>query len=520
MSVAISSPPLIVDEEHERQDAGFKEELARQGPITDEELVKFRQEWKQEVLSKKNGAGAGPSSRKEVSPSKAAKRTSPLPTMSSLLPDLDEIQPGPSRPKIPSKQPALKEKESAVQLYAKAVENEQSGRLNEALMLYRKAFKLDGGLSLLDPCFAKLTNDAIDGVERAYAKQVAAATALAKDAVEEARSVAPSSADVVSSAAPIDEPYSFERHIQLHPDYEKSAPPLPIAPSAKLSITTRCSPLTTIFRSLPVPTSDLVFLPQDEDLPLPLASLPHELMEPILSHLDVGSLERFGSTCWKARYLTSRAQAWQAIARGIYRPPAMVSAELDITELNKRHNGEWRTTVLEEERVRMDGCYISVCHYIRPGAGDQWVTITHLITYHRFLRFYPDGSVISFLTTEHPSDIVPILRPTLRAKGLHFGRWHLLRSDDQDENVDSPKIRGKPRAKIYITDLVEPGNANPKYEFEMDLDLLATGRGRWNKLDLANYSTINRATGEELQLNLKHQKPFYFSKVKSYNPPF
>ena len=69
-------------------------------------------------------------------------------------------------------------------------------------------------------------------------------------------------------------------------------------------------------------------------------------------------------------------------------------------ELARRHDMEWRTTFLEEQRLRMDGCYISVCHYLRPGAGDEWVAVTHMITYHRFLRFYPDGTVISFLTTD------------------------------------------------------------------------------------------------------------------------
>lgn len=37
-------------------------------------------------------------------------------------------------------------KEQAVALYARAVEHEQAGKLNEALMMYRKAFKLEGEL--------------------------------------------------------------------------------------------------------------------------------------------------------------------------------------------------------------------------------------------------------------------------------------------------------------------------------------------------------------------------------------
>lgn len=35
---------------------------------------------------------------------------------------------------------------------------------------------------------------------------------------------------------------------------------------------------------------------------------------------------------------------------------------------------------------------------------------------------------------------------------------------------------------------------------------------RWNKLDLMHYNSINLLTGETLELSLKNQKPFYFSK--------
>lgn len=123
----------------------------------------------------------------------------------------------------------------------------------------------------------------------------------------------------------------------------------------------------------------------------------------------------------------------------------------------------------------------------------------------------------------------------MRGKGLHFGRWRLIRSDaetddDEDEEGEGEKkeredktkstakskVKGKgkghQRARVLITDLVEPGMDEPKYEFEMDIALRETSRGRWNKLDLSRYSTINLRTGEVLHLSLRHQKPFYFSK--------
>lgn len=110
--------------------------------------------------------------------------------------------------------------------------------------------------------------------------------------------------------------------------------------------------------------------------------------------------------------------------------------------------------------------------------------------------------MISFLTTDHPSDVVPILKRGLRAKGLNLGQWEMIHEVD---------AKSKKRARVLITGLMEPGG-NMKYEFEMELGLRETSRGRWNKLDINSYSSIHVASGEVLGLSLKHQKPFYFSK--------
>lgn len=164
---------------------------------------------------------------------------------------------------------------------------------------------------------------------------------------------------MVSSAAPVDEPYSFQRHIQLQPDYEKALPP-----QVHTAVSTRPSPLTALLTSLPISPIDTQFLPANEDLPLPIARLPAELLDPIFLNLDLMSLERFALTCWRARYLTAVSDLWKRIALRMYQSPAMVPEGWNMKDAAKRHGGEWRTTVVEEERVRMDGCYISVCHYV------------------------------------------------------------------------------------------------------------------------------------------------------------
>ena len=87
---------------------------------------------------------------------------------------------------------------------------------------------------------------------------------------------------------------------------------------------------------------------------------------------------------------------------------------------------------------------------------------------------------------------------SLRMKGLLLGRWQL--EDDT----------------ILITSLLDPGVSKLKYEFEMTLALLSSSRGRWNKLTLQDYHSLNLATGEEVPIRLFNQKPFFFSRVRSY----
>lgn len=234
-----------------------------------------------------------------------------------------------------------------------------------------------------------------DNVDRLYARAAAKSAAHAAAVVAASPINTPSSTDIVSSAAPVDEPYSFQRHIQVHPDYEKHPLPLHVssiisesqAQSQPQSTTTsslhatttttnttttiqappsRPSPLTSLLSSLPISPNEITFQPQEESLPLPFALLPLELVEPILHHLDVATIERFAQTCWRARIITARSTVWKRIVKGIYKPPAMIP-DVDgwrVGELNAKHGEEWRTTFVEEERVRMDGCYISVCHYM------------------------------------------------------------------------------------------------------------------------------------------------------------
>ena len=146
-----------------------------------DELERFRREWKREMETKKDvgGVNVGPvrwkrddpsssaapattsSSKNMTGPSRRGAPLSPDVPWRALPQDLDgppqEVQPQPQPRPLDSLPPVRppggrrkgllvgKEREdAAVQMYARAVENEQAGQLNDALMLYRQAFKLNG----------------------------------------------------------------------------------------------------------------------------------------------------------------------------------------------------------------------------------------------------------------------------------------------------------------------------------------------------------------------------------------
>jgi len=156
--VDLSLDGLRIDDFSFDKKKSEKEQAIIEGGDEDE-LERFRQEWKAEVKGRRGlrnygiplRESAAQETQNQVDRSVASPENSPKKSITSPsvenanLPDATVVRSptqngrtldaGPSRPK---------KHYSAVQLYAQAVENEQAGQLNDALQLYRKAFKIDG----------------------------------------------------------------------------------------------------------------------------------------------------------------------------------------------------------------------------------------------------------------------------------------------------------------------------------------------------------------------------------------
>jgi hypothetical protein len=70
--------------------------------------------------------------------------------------------------------------------------------------------------------------------------------------------------------------------------------------------------------------------------------------------------------------------------------------------------------------------------------------------------------VLSLLTTDPPNTIVRRLNPTLRMKGLMFGRWRLRGENVEIWGLEDPSVEEQQR----------------KYSFRMTCRLRSTARGR------------------------------------------
>lgn len=207
-------------------------------------------------------------------------------------------------------------------------------------------------------------------------------------------------------------------------------------------------------------------------------------------------------------------------------------------------------------RIRFNGCYISTVNYQRQGGAAQsqftWVNPIHIVTYYRYLRFFRDGTVISLLTTSEPADVVHHLNkdnihdrhagglPTYVMKDALHGRWRLSgpasSRPDEDSFLESetgPQKGPGEYAKEPQTDWsilgddiesegdlhVETEGVVPKYMWKMQFALANAGRKdgpRNNKLNWKGFWSYNRLTDDWGEFALKNDRPFYFSRVKSY----
>jgi F-box protein 9 len=224
----------------------------------------------------------------------------------------------------------------AVEVYRKAVFHEQHSQLDEALRLYRQAFRLDAN------------------VDRAYF-------------IEEQRAQGHSAAQPLShkkfpSTVSVDGVTRDAQKLEVHKD--------------KSFVTSGF--LAQVLKNFP---ENLVFEPEDEkEGSPPINLIPDELLLQILRILDYTTIERFAAVSRKARVLSLDSAIWRYGAcllhvlciinicnrdfvQLAYKPPQIADDE-SIANVVELYSSDYRRAYIEHPRLRLDGVYIAVCHYM------------------------------------------------------------------------------------------------------------------------------------------------------------
>jgi F-box protein 9 len=335
------------------------------------------------------------------------------------------------------------------------------------------------------------------------------------------------------------------------------------------------APLQTLINSYS--TTSILGEPPPTDLspapPCLVSTIPEEIIVEILEHLavkDLASFVRLAQVCKRLAYLvTTEDRVWKRLALGHeYGFAAMhytYSCRVDGKSLGDDDEGglilgtsnlslsdteagtepvaeprspaalthmlvpstypTYRTLFRQRPRIRFNGCYISTVNYTRPGqaspTSSTWGSPIHIVTYFRYLRFLRDGTCISLLTTSEPSDVVPYLftehmhrnhgaLPSAAMKDAVLGRWRMSGPDFPSSS--SPSSDEKEGSLI-----IETAGATPKYLYKMILNFGNAGRGaKSNKLSWQGYWSYNRLTDDWGEFGLKNDRPYYWSRVRSY----
>ncbi|KAK4201762.1 putative F-box protein [Triangularia verruculosa] len=440
---------------------------------------------------------------------------------------------------------AKKEPVTALEHYEKAVEREQAGNHGDSLKLYRKAFRMD------------------DEVDQVYKAKHFPRAKFPQKPASKAGDASKSTALATSKP---DQPQSMKELIAsfagltiepVPPAIEgMPQPPCPMSalPDEILVHILRDVAIADVgdFVRLTQVCKRLAFLVVTEDR--------------IWRRICLGSEFGFGGMhyywqrqiTWEAlaeEDLEREAEEEAAAAAAFSQSSGATSPEteqeegefivLDIFDIEKRaekladestantlaffnslYSSSWQRMFRLRPRIRFNGCYISTVNYVRSGMANTnsitWGSPIHVVTYYRYLRFFRDGTCISLLTTAEPSDVVHHMTREnipLHTKGQNShlpshvmesalkGRWRLARAGD-NPGASLSEVEG---------DLMVETEGVSKYVYRLDLSLKSAGKGaRNNKLAWKGFYSWNRLTDDWAEFTLRNDKPFFFSRVKSY----
>lgn len=418
---------------------------------------------------------------------------------------------------------------AALELFEKAVEREHVGKMSDAVSLYRDAFKIDDKVDQLyrEKYFVEQTSKK----PLAHPKKKGDPVAFSSKSESVSSSVSGKDAKLKKNVAvPVN---------KKNPEHSTLSKLVDPVDEVKIS------------------QSELFIVPDNEEALCPLTKAPLEIIEYILCLTAVDDLSSFTTalqTCKMFHHLgTNTHYIWKTLSMlefpyqsytqeaindyngfdpdsddenshdsSVYQThekrqclnvePKKVDDSLVVEQ--SPYNGSWRKMYLDRPRLRFDGIYISTCNYMRPGIGQSWYSPILMVTYYRYLRFFPNGTCLSLLSTDEPKDTVPVfikqsagVKPrdnysvqrsdgTLisRPKGILNGIWHL---ENRQGDV-----------------LIETEGSVDRYNFFLRFNIRSSGVKKQNKLKWKDFWSVNKLTQDRADFSLKNDKAYFFAKYK------
>lgn len=257
-----------------------------------EELARFREQWRAEVQQRKAQQQAPVQGESSQSDPARRPRTGVPPRKGKIPEDGPAPSFGGFTPlgyaPIPRSAPTRAEttilttgkiaftakQKEAIEVYGRAIDAEQASDLDEALRLYRQAFRL------------------YDDVDRLWRRAEAQAFAAKPPAIPDLHEVT-----------------------QKMPELQIAAMPTSPSKSTHSALVKNASHTSTVTGLLERVVSSfppqLTFEPEDEKSQVLLNVLPDELIVHILAEMDHATIERFASACRKARVVSLDSIIWK-----------------------------------------------------------------------------------------------------------------------------------------------------------------------------------------------------------------
>lgn len=181
-----------------------------------------------------------------------------------------------------------------------------------------------------------------------------------------------------------------------------------------------------------------------------------------------------------------------------------ISLELnDISDLSILENELWgsnhKKMLKDRPYLKFQGVYISIVNYLRHGANAEGssslINPIHMITYYRYFRFYPDGRCLRLVTTSEPSQIINHYNDKNPPSGSDICQWSI----SLDDNLGHLNVR----------------RSSEKYSFIEEFRIKNQGYKRHHRLKWSTSTVIDKE-GNASECSLRNEKPFFFSRVRSF----